>query len=521
MNEHPTTGAEAHPGAAFDPITGVGSPAAAAEEASTGDGPTSRAGPLPGPRARRTPDDGRPHLLVVDDDVLFRTYTRVLLEREGFRTDVAADGETALAKLEADCYHLVVCDLGLPDIEGSGLLVCEREAGRSTPFLFTTASREPEDEATCLALGAIDYLRKPLVDQVFLMRVRRALERTPPPAPASDDNATDDEAHVGDYIVERPIGRGAMGAVYLATQRSLGRRVALKVLHRKFEADGEVGLRFTSEAQVAASIDHPNIIKIHDIGFDGDTGRPFIAMEYVEGETLAQRIRRGLVTYREIIEVGLAVAEGLKAAGRRGLVHRDIKPGNIVLGSDGVIKILDFGVAKRTDPMATQLTRTGVLIGTPEYMAPEQADGRSIDSRADLYSLGVVLYELLAGARPFAAEELASMMYLHAWAPPRKICDVRRGVPARFDAIIGRLLAKRIEERYPDPEALIDDLRGVQRQLAKRGALDTFPSGPRVPPVRPNEAPQLVVPRPASVWPLWVLLGAGVLAAAAFALSRI
>ncbi len=422
-------------------------------------------------------------VLLAGGDALFRTYTRALLERSGFTVVVAANAEAAREAVRKGTCGLVVCDL-TGALDGPELLALAPEA--PIAFLFIGAGSDTE-EARCLALGAKEYLRRPLADQVFLARLRRVAvqfdrrveedswERAGPvlgPARA-----------VGDFVVERPLGRGGMGMVYLATQRSLGRKVALKVLHRGFDPDGRVGARFFGEARLAAGIDHPNIVKIYDVGCEEDGGRPFIAMEFLAGETLAARMRRGPVPFRTTLAVGIAVAEGLGAAWKRGLVHRDVKPGNIVLCDDGPIKILDFGVAKRTDPEATQLTGTGVLIGTPEYMAPEQADGRLVDCRADLYSLGVILYELLAGARPFEADDVAGLLYLHNWVAPPLIRATRRSVPARFDELLARLLAKRKTDRYAAPAELAADLRRLQRQLGERGMLDRCPEGPPVTPL--------------------------------------
>lgn len=210
----------------------------------------------------------------------------------------------------------------------------------------------------------------------------------------------------GRYRIERELGLGGMAAVYLAHDQELDRPVAVKLLAANLAGDESFRKRFVREARVAAKLSHPNIVRVFDSG-EAD-GRPFIVMEYVEGESLAEALRRrGKFPPDEAVELVLQICEGLEHAHANGLVHRDVKPGNLLLREDGVLKIADFGIARATE--ATKLTQVGTVLGTAAYLSPEQAAGTEVTPAADLYSLGVVFYELLTGRTPYVVESLPQL----------------------------------------------------------------------------------------------------------------
>src|SRR5947199_6149035 len=210
---------------------------------------------------------------------------------------------------------------------------------------------------------------------------------------------------VARYRILRQIGSGGMGEVYLAEDPTLQRNVALKILS---EPDEKAKRRFVREAITASQISHPNVAVVYEAG-EADDGTAFIAMQYVEGETLRDRLRRGPMAIPEVVRIVTEVADALEDAHRRGIVHRDIKPGNIMVDARGHAKVLDFGIAKRIDlanthePTAVAETAAGMFIGTLQYVSPEQASGGVVDQRSDIFSFGVVLYEMLSGKNPFAA----------------------------------------------------------------------------------------------------------------------
>ena len=267
---------------------------------------------------------------------------------------------------------------------------------------------------------------------------------------------------VGHFQVIKPIGRGAMGEVYLAQDMKLGRQVALKLLPRHFQQDNERLRRFEQEARAAAALNHPNIMAIYEVGLSN--GQPFIAAEYVEGETLADRLRQGPLPVEEATALGVQIADALAAAHEKGIVHRDLKPANVKIKPDGTVKVLDFGLAKLTkgvargaspgdSPLVAQpATHSGVITGTAAYMAPEQARGTPVDKRADIWAFGVVLYEMLTGKCPFQRENMTDTLAAVVKEEP----DLTR-LPARLRAVVGRCLNKDLRKRWQD----IGDVRIV------------------------------------------------------------
>ena len=261
----------------------------------------------------------------------------------------------------------------------------------------------------------------------------------------------------GRYEVERPLGHGAMAVVDLAHDVRLGRHVALKRLAENLSRDEELRARFLREARLAARLAHPNVVRIYDVGEDDD--RPFIALEFVEGETLAELLaREGPLAPGEVVQLGVQACRGLAAAHDAGLVHRDVKPQNLLLRRDGVLKLGDFGVAFGLD--GTRLTMAGTVIGTAAYLAPEQARGEEVSAAADVYALGAVLYELLTGRLPRTASTLAELAEPATIAPPA-------GVPAPLAAVVMRCLATTPDDR----PASASQLTSMRSPLRTRTAI--------------------------------------------------
>jgi len=270
---------------------------------------------------------------------------------------------------------------------------------------------------------------------------------------------------LGRYLIERVLGKGAMGVVYLARDPVIGRQVALKTLAVPSDAEEaeEFRQRFLREAQAAGILNHPGIVTVHDAGVDQESGLSFIAMEFIEGRSLKEVMRSGRpFTYSEVAAVGGALAAALGYAHSKGVVHRDIKPANIIITSQGLVKITDFGVARLE---SSNLTTTGQFIGTPNYMSPEQVTGAVVDGRSDLFSLGVVLFELLTGVRPFAGSSLSEVAYRIVHEPPPIPSQLRSGLPAAFNPIILKLLEKDPERRYQRGEDVAKALDALRRVL--------------------------------------------------------
>jgi len=306
---------------------------------------------------------------------------------------------------------------------------------------------------------------------------------TPAVAHAADtlDQKLTPGQRVRHYQIVNLIGEGGMGEVYLATDTILGRRVALKVLPTFVSKDPERLRRFTQEARAASRLSHPNVCVVHEIG-ETDDGRPFIAMEYIEGVTLRQRMRSHAMKLGDVLDIAIQIADALTAAHDAGIVHRDIKPENIVIRPEGYVKILDFGLAKLTErykgvshaTMSTLLfdSSPGTVIGTAAYMSPEQARGVGVDERTDVWGLGVVLYEMASGRPPFTGETATDVVVAIVERDQLPISEHVEGTPPELERIVRKALRKDRNERYQIVKEMAIDLRSLRRELEMNSMLD-------------------------------------------------
>ena len=266
------------------------------------------------------------------------------------------------------------------------------------------------------------------------------------------------------YTLVELLGSGGMAQVYLAHDEVLDRDVALKILRGPYAEDEEFVERFRLEARSAAGLSHPNIVFVYDQGRSED-GAYYIAMEYVPRGTLKDRIRRdGALAPKAAVGIALQIADALQAAHEKGVIHRDIKPQNILVTQTGDVKVTDFGIARAAS--ATKVTRTGDVLGTAGYMSPEQAKGETVGPRSDLYSLGVVLYEMLTGNLPYKADSPLAQAMKHVNEPPSSPREANPEVSGALDALTMKLLAKKPEDRYPSAAALANDLEQVRSGLS-------------------------------------------------------
>jgi serine/threonine-protein kinase len=275
---------------------------------------------------------------------------------------------------------------------------------------------------------------------------------------------------LGRYRIERPLGRGAMGMVYLGRDPQMGRAVALKTLALSREFAGsaltEARERFFREAEMAGRLQHPDIVTIFDAG--EEDGLAYIAMEYVKGQDLSRHTAPGqLLPVPQVLHTMARVALALAHAHRQGVVHRDIKPANVMVepGAD-VVKVTDFGIARVADACQT---RTGLVLGTPSFMSPEQMAGRRVDGRTDVYSLGVMLFQLLTGALPHRSESMAQLMHQIANEPAPDVRTLRPELPEALANVVALALEKRVEVRYPDGQQLAADLIAVAQSMQAAG----------------------------------------------------
>ena len=267
---------------------------------------------------------------------------------------------------------------------------------------------------------------------------------------------------ISHYRITEKLGEGGMGVVYKAEDTKLKRTVALKFLAAHLLNDKEIKVRFQREAEAAAALTHSNIAVIYDI--DESDGQSFIAMEFVEGRTVSEKVAERPLKLDEALDIAMQATQGLQAAHERGVVHRDIKSANLMVTPQGQVKIMDFGLAQLAE--RSKLTETTAILGTPSYMSPEQAVGDKTDRRTDIWSLGVVLYEMVAGRLPFAGERQEAVLYGISNQEPEPVTALRAGLPMELEWIVGKALAKDREERYQHAEDLLVDFRSLQKKLS-------------------------------------------------------
>jgi serine/threonine protein kinase len=307
---------------------------------------------------------------------------------------------------------------------------------------------------------------------------------------------------IGRYEIQRQLGQGMMGIVYQARDTVLQRNVALKTISLAFtvtEKEREAfEARFLQEARAAATLAHPGIVVVYDVGMDLEVGTPYMALEFLRGKTLESILAAGQVLdWREAIRTVARVAEALHHAHAHGIIHRDVKPANIMILASGEPKVLDFGVAKLE---GAELTAGGKVLGSPSYMSPEQMDGAALDARSDLFSLGAVLYELVTGQKAFGGPDLPTIVKKLAYEDPPPPSSVRSGLPKALDGVVTRALAKDPARRYPSAKELAEDIEDLLADRPPRHLPSSAPSQeqktlvpqsgpPAIPPARPMPVP--------------------------------
>jgi serine/threonine protein kinase len=327
---------------------------------------------------------------------------------------------------------------------------------------------------------------------------------TPPPA---------GERYIGKYRVKGELGRGGMGTVYLAEQPGLGREVAIKELIQSAATDPLALKRFLQEAQVMARTSHPNLVQVHDLELTGDAN--YIVLEFVRGKSLRDWLNRGPIPPPQVFAVMHGVLQALDYAHKHAIVHRDMKPENVLLSEDGMVKVADFGIARLTDDSGVggTATKTGTTVGTPQYMSPEQVASSKVDGRSDLYSAGIMFYELVAGQAPFTANESDgpfTLMAKHVQAPPKPPSVHRPGLDPALEECILKSISKRPEDRYQTGQEFDDAISrigdrlfpGWQRSLEPGADLSKMVPGANPPPaVLPATPIGIAIQHPAMAVP--------------------
>ncbi|TFZ05304.1 response regulator [Ramlibacter henchirensis] len=401
-------------------------------------------------------------ILVVEDDDAIRSNIVRLLKLEGFDIVAAPNGALGLQSAREARPDIVISDIGMPEMDGFALLEAIRADARlaSTPVMLLTALDDRASMRRGMTAGADDYLAKPFT-RVELLEALQALMRRKESrsnglrshelAPAQEP------LRLRGYRLTRKIGAGGMTDVYLAEREKDALAVVLKVLDARGRRAAEHLSRFIQEYTLLSRIDHPNVVRIYDQGFTDD--HAYIAMEYFPQGDLRAELGAGMSLQR-VLDVLAQVARALSAIHARGVIHRDLKPENIMRRADDTVALADFGIAKsllNADNLALSHTKHGDVVGTPYYLSPEQAAGRAVTPLSDLYSLGVMMFEMLAGQRPFQAGTLDLLLAHHLSAPTPQLPATH----ARLQPILERLMAKAPQDRFADADAFLAELQAL------------------------------------------------------------
>ncbi len=414
-------------------------------------------------------------ILLVDDNESNRKLLATKLRAKDYQVDEAEDGPSALRYLTKEQANLVVLDVLMPGMDGLQVLraIRERFDPEQLPVIMATAQDGSDDMVRAFDLGANDYVTKPLDLPVALARIQAQLRprAASPKSPSIQTNKTQDGLHLGSvleekYLLESLIGGGQHGVVYRAKHLMLDRFVALKVLHTSIQERDDLVLRFQREGISACRIQHPNAVSVLDFSVT-KSGTPFLVMELLQGHTLAKEMRdHERFPIRRAAEIALPICSVLAQAHSLGIIHRDIKPQNIFLHErlgDELLKVLDFGIAKLIDDsnLSQTLTRDNVL-GTPAYMAPERFSKEPYDGRADIYSLGVMLYEMLGGEHPFAPldNDTLKLVMRHLQDTPEDLGKHNPELPRELVTLVHRALIKDFRHR-PSAEEFAAELSAI------------------------------------------------------------
>ncbi|MFC1851190.1 protein kinase [candidate division CSSED10-310 bacterium] len=421
-------------------------------------------------------------ILIIDPDPKLSQLIKLRLINEGFQVERAADGKEALQKISNKLPDLILSEVLLPKLDGFSLctMLKREEATQRIPLVFLSHQKESHYIHKGLNLGALDYLTKPVDFDILATKIRRLMQVAMSMIPQTEvpvgadlarssyaDSMVDSFQSVSvmgfeqgallgkRYEIITKIGEGGMGAVFKARDRALDETVALKLLKEELVKNQVMLDRFKYEIKLARKISHPNVIRIHDFGELDNVY--FISMEFCEGTALKDKmgIENVLPIQRTINYFGQILA-AMAAAHGEGIIHRDLKPGNIMVTPKDVLKILDFGLAKVTDIKG--FTLTGEIFGTPLYMSPEQAQGHKVDPRTDIYSLGVILYEMLTGVSPFYDESVTAILLKHIRdepVPPRKI---NPSIPESLERMVLKSLRKDRNQRFQSVEEMLTQL---------------------------------------------------------------
>ncbi len=441
-------------------------------------------------------------VLVVEDEPQIRKLLAEILSYEGFAVLTAEDGQIGVEVAKLNSPDVIVCDIMMPELDGYGVLK-ELQADPQTatiPFIFLTALSDQQSLRNGMRLGADDYLVKPVEPEELFAAIRMRLAKrqvvqqwsvdslaASAPAVGTGTSILASESTqlfnagrtIGNYRLLQVIGEGASGIVFLCERATDGTRHAMKILKMSLRDKDEkakeaVERRFVNEANAVSQLNHPHIVNFVEFGYSGsgELRNPYIVMEYFPGVSLARRLGMGIAwDYKQKVSVILQVASALAAVHGKSIVHRDIKPGNILVDDGLNVKITDFGICHLP---SSDLTATSNILGTPCYLSPEYLSSGKADHLADIYSLGVVAYELLVGQRPFDAVSVSDLIRIIQKELPPEPFKIKPDFPPKLRSILAKMLKKKPKQRYQNSSELLEELvqyessEGVSAGLIER-----------------------------------------------------
>jgi serine/threonine protein kinase len=394
-------------------------------------------------------------VLIADDDPVWRKLLIQNVQKWGFEVVEADDGQKAWNMLqEHKAPRIAILDWQMPELDGVD--ICRRiRSSLNLPFIYTiilTSRDTREDVVAGFESGADDFLVKPVDMTILRSRLSaavRIVKTVPPPR------------QIPGYKLIGRLGAGAMATVYKARQLSLNRIVAVKILPKKFSQNPEFVKRFYAEGRAAAKLNHPNIVAALDVGRHGDAH--YFIMEYVEGHTVYEHlVKEGPYSEAEALAIAIQVAKALNHAHKAGLIHRDVKPKNILITNDGVAKLADMGLARAVSDREAAEAEAGKAFGTPYYIAPEQIRGKvNIDLRADIYNFGCTLFHMVTGRVPFEGPDVSSILLKHLDEPVVPPDHINPQLTRGISEIVELCMAKKARKRYASTKDLIEDLQAV------------------------------------------------------------
>ncbi len=415
-------------------------------------------------------------ILVVDDDPLIRNMLSEILSPKGYQIDLSEGSGDALEKLIDFKYQLLLLDANLPGISGFELLKYCKKHHPNMEIIMITGNPELDDAISTVKDGAFDYIAKPFSIEKLSSRVAEALKSqkervscfSKPGSAGNISTATiittgcAMETPLPDYKVVKTLGAGTMGVVLLVEKDQ--RLYALKILRKEGDPETHSSRvkRFLREAEILSQIDHPNVVKIYDSGFPKNSDVPFILMEYIDGKPLTDYIKKKGLTMEQKLYVIAQIASALAIVHKFGVLHRDVKPSNVLVASGYTAKLSDFGIARISD---SSLTMTHEVLGSPAYMPPESFNSKKpLDNRSDIFSLGILSYELITGSKPFHGETVGEMMSAIQYARPAEPRKIIPDIAQSIQDILANMLQKNPEDRYQSASKIVQAINNVGRK---------------------------------------------------------